>query len=72
MPGYSSGRRGRNSQGPVADVPNLTAKRDDSCRKVQELMEAVAERENMFKALRQVEVNNGPAGVGDVTVQAAP
>ena len=70
MPDYSSGSRGRNPQGPVAGASNLTAKRDDSCRKIQKLMEAVVERENMLKALRQVEANKGSAGVDGVSVQA--
>ena len=70
MPDYSSGGRGRNPQGPVAGASSLTAKRDDSCRKVQKLMEAVVERENMVKALRQVESNKGSAGVDGVSVQA--
>jgi len=70
MPGYSSGGRGRNPQGPVAGASNLTAKRDDSCRKSHGVMEAVVERENMVKALRQVEANKGSAGVDGVTVQA--
>jgi len=70
MPGYSSGGRGRNPQGPVAGASNLTAKRSDSWRKIQKLMEAVVERENMFKALRQVEANKGSAGVDGVSVAA--
>jgi len=70
MPGYSSGSRGRNPQGPVAGASNLTAKRDDSCRKTQKLMEAVVERENMVRALHQVEANKGAAGVDGVSVQA--
>src|SRR5208283_1388001 len=70
MPDYSSGSRGRNPHEPVAGASNLTAKRDDSCRKTQKLMEAVVERENMFKALRQVEANRGSAGVDGVTVEA--
>jgi RNA-directed DNA polymerase len=70
MPDYSSGGRGRNPQGPVAGASNLTAKRDYSCQKVQKLMEAVVERENMFKALRQVESNKGSAGVDGVSVAA--
>jgi RNA-directed DNA polymerase len=35
-----------------------------------QLMEAVVERENMFKALRQVEANKGSAGVDGVTCDA--
>ena len=70
MPDYSSGERGRNPQGPVVGASNLTAKRDDSCRKIQKLMEAVVERENMFRALRQVEANKGSSGVDGLPVQA--
>ena len=70
MPDYSSGGRGRNPQGPVAGASSLTAKRDNSCQKAQKLMEAVVERENMVKALRQVEANKGSAGVDAVPVQA--
>ena len=70
MPDYSSGSRGRNPQGPVAGASNLTAKRDDSCQKIQKLMETVVERENMVKALCQVEANKGSAGVDGVSVQA--
>jgi RNA-directed DNA polymerase len=70
MPDYSSGVRGRNPQGPVAGASSLTAKRDNSNQKIQNLMEAVVERKNMFKALRQVEVNKGSAGVDGVSVDA--
>jgi RNA-directed DNA polymerase len=70
MPDYSSGGRGRNPQGPVAGASSLTAKRDNSCQKTQKLMEAVVERENMFRALRQVEANKGSAGVDGVPVHA--
>ena len=69
-PDYSSGSRGRNPQGPVAGASNLTAKRDDSCQKIQKLMETVVERENMVKALCRVEANKGSAGVDGVSVQA--
>jgi len=69
MPGYSSGGRGRNPQGPVAGASSLTAKRDNSCRKVAQLMEVMVERENMIKALCQVEANKGSAGVDGVSVQ---
>ncbi len=70
MPGYSSGSSGRNPQGPVAGASNLTAKRDESRQKTKQLMEAVVERENMFKALRRVEANKGSAGVDGVSVNA--
>lgn len=68
MPDYSSGERGRNPQGPVAGASSLTAKREDSRQKTQNLMEVVVERENMFKALRRVETNKGSAGVDGVSV----
>lgn len=70
MSDYSSGWRGRNPQGPVAGASSLTAKKDNSCRKVQKLMKAVVEREDMFRALRQVEVNKGPAGIDDESIAA--
>ena len=70
MPDYSSGRRGRNPQGPVAGASNLTARKENSCRKTKQLMEAVVERENMLKALRQVEANKGSAGIDGVSVGA--
>jgi RNA-directed DNA polymerase len=66
----SSGGRGRNPQGPVAGASNLTAKRDASYQKIQRLMEAVVERENMLKALHKVESNKGSAGVDGVSVKA--
>ena len=45
MSGTSSGGSGRNLQGPVVCASSLTARRDDSRRKIQKLMEAVVERE---------------------------
>lgn len=70
MPDYSSGVRGRNLHGSVAGASSLTARRKDSRRKSQKLMEAVVERENMLKALRRVEANKGSAGVDGVSVDA--
>lgn len=70
MPGYSSGRSGRNPQGLVAGASSLTAIRENSRQKIQTLMEAVVEGENMFRALRRVEANKGSAGVDGVSVQA--
>ena len=66
--GTSSGSSGRNPQGPVACASSLTARKDASRRKTMQLMEAVVERENMFRALRRVEANKGSAGVDGVTV----
>ena len=70
MPGYSSGSSGRNPQGPVVGASSLTAKRENSRQKIQNLMEAVVERENMSRALRRVEANKGSAGEDGVSVQA--
>ena len=70
MSGISSGSSGRNPQGPVVCASSLTAKRDNSSQKIHNLMEAVVERENMFKALRQVRANKGSAGVDRIPVEA--
>ena len=70
MPGYSSGGSGRNPQGPVAGASNLTARRETPARRLKQLMEAVVERENMFKALHQVEANKGSAGVDGYAFEA--
>jgi RNA-directed DNA polymerase len=70
MPGNSSGGSGRNPQGPVGCASSLTARKDASRQRTMQLMEAVVERENMFKALRQVEGNKGSAGVDGVSVDA--
>jgi RNA-directed DNA polymerase len=68
--GTSSGGSGRNPQGPVGCASSLTARKDASRQRTMQLMEAVVERENMFKALRQVEGNKGSAGVDGVSVDA--
>lgn len=70
MPGYSSGNSGRNPRGPVAGASSLTARKEYTRQENQNLIETVVERENMFKALRQVETNKGSAGVDGVTVDA--
>lgn len=69
-PGNSSGGRGRNPHEPVAGASSLTARKEPSSQKVEQLMEVVVERENMVKALRQVMANKGSAGVDGVTVDA--
>jgi RNA-directed DNA polymerase len=56
------------SQDPVAGASSLTARKEHSRRKFEQLMEAVVERGNMFKALRQVEANKGSAGIDGVSV----
>jgi RNA-directed DNA polymerase len=70
MSGISSGSSGRNPQGLVDCASSLTAKRDNSSQKTQDLMEAVVERENMFKALRRVKANKGSAGIDGIPVEA--
>jgi RNA-directed DNA polymerase len=70
LPDHSSGGSGRNPQGPVAGASSLTARKENSRLKIQNLMEAVVERENMFRALRRVEANKGSAGVDGVSVKA--
>jgi hypothetical protein len=70
MPGYSSGRRGRNPHGPVAGASSFTVRKENSRPESVQLMEAVVERENMFRALRQVEGNKGSAGVDGVSVDS--
>lgn len=69
MSGISSEGSGRNPRGPVACASSLTARREASRQKTEGLMEAVVERENMLKALRQVEANKGSPGVDGVTVE---
>lgn len=45
-----------------------TARREHSAPEAEQLLEAVVERENMWRALQQVERNKGAAGVDDMTV----
>ena len=45
-----------------------TATREDSEPEAEQLLEAVVERKNMWRALKQVERNKGAAGVDDMTV----
>src|SRR5512145_2506420 len=45
-----------------------TATRDNSEPEAEQLLEAVVERENMWRALKQVERNKGAAGVDEMTV----
>jgi RNA-directed DNA polymerase len=46
----------------------VTARRDDFGPEIEQLLEAVVERENMWAALKQVERNSGAAGVDKMTV----
>jgi len=45
-----------------------TATRENSGAEVEQLLEAVVERKNMWLALKQVERNSGAAGVDNMTV----
>ncbi len=47
----------------------VTARREDSGPETEQLIEAVVERENMWRALKQVERNRGAAGVDNMTVE---
>ena len=46
-----------------------TARREYSGPEAEQLLEAVVERENMWRALKQVERNKGAAGVDNMTVE---
>ena len=46
----------------------VTARREDSGPETEQLLEAVVERENLWRALKQVERNKGAAGVDKITV----
>jgi hypothetical protein len=49
---------------------SVAATRDNSgAEAVEQLLEAVVERKNMWLALKQVERNSGAAGVDHMTVQ---
>ncbi|OGQ78031.1 MAG: group II intron reverse transcriptase/maturase [Deltaproteobacteria bacterium RIFCSPLOWO2_12_FULL_60_19] len=59
-------RRNRREQGLGAS--RVTARREHSGPEVEQLLEAVVERENMWSALKRVERNSGAAGVDKMTV----
>src|SRR5882757_1986930 len=60
-------RRKRREEGLGAT--RVTARREDSGPETEQLLEAVVERENMWRALKQVERNRGAAGVDNMTVE---
>ena len=60
--------RGRNPREGQAGASKGTARRGGDYPEQTQLMEAVVGRENMFKALRRVESNQGPAGVDGLPV----
>ena len=61
-------RSGRNSRGKPVGASSATAGKEVTGPGTTELMEAVVERSNMFRALHQVESNKGAAGVDGITV----
>ena len=60
-------RRNRREEGLGAS--RVTARREHSGPEAEQLLEAVVERENMWRALKQVERNKGAAGVDKITVE---
>jgi RNA-directed DNA polymerase len=60
-------RRNRREEGLGAT--RVTARRENFGPETEQLMEAVVERENMWRALKQVEQNRGAAGVDKMTVE---
>ena len=60
-------RRNRREEGLGAS--RVTARRENSGPETEQLMEAVVERENMWRALQQVERNRGASGIDKMTVE---
>lgn len=60
--------RGRNSRGTETGASSFTASHDNSYPRVNQLMEEVLSKENMSKAMKRVEQNQGAAGIDDMTV----
>lgn len=59
----------RNVEGYGNGDSNVTARREHCCSESQNLMEAVVERGNMFKAYYKVVGNKGSAGIDGMTVE---
>lgn len=64
----STGDKGRNPRLPDEGASKSTASRKSSEPREQQLMEEVLTKENMTKALKRVEQNQGAAGIDDMTV----
>ena len=64
----STGGRGRNSRVPDEGASKSTASQDNSELREYQLMEEVLTKENMTKAMKRVEQNQGAAGIDDMTV----
>ena len=59
----------RNMEGYGCGDSNVTVRRENYCSELQNLMEAVVERENMFKAYAKVVGNKGSAGIDKMSVK---
>jgi len=67
-PPAPAGGSGRNPRGTADGASSRTARQGTSNPKEVQLLEAVLERENLIKALEQVERNKGAAGVDGMSV----
>ncbi len=67
-PKFHGGSSGQNPRGKPAKASSTTAREEQTNPSTTQLMEAVVERSNRIKALRQVERNRGSAGVDETTV----
>lgn len=63
-----AGGRGRNPRGTVAGASKSTAGQERSEPREKQLMEEVLTKENMTKAMKRVEQNQGAAGIDNMTV----
>lgn len=64
----SAGDKGRNPHLPDEGASKSTASQERSEPREQQMMEEVLTRENMTKAMKRVEQNQGAAGIDDMTV----
>ena len=65
----ASAGSGQNPPEAEEGVSRPSARKEPPRPQTQQMMEAVVERENMLRALRQVEANKGSPGVDRVTVE---
>ena len=64
----SAGGKGRNPRLPDEGASKSTASREASEPREQQLMEEVLTKENMTRAMKRVEQNQGAAGIDNMTV----
>ena len=67
IPSTCLGGKGRNPRLPITGASNSTASQENSLPQDERLMEEVLSKENMIKALRRVESNQGAAGVDEMS-----